>query len=383
MSQMIRDFVAGGTEIVALGEPVHQEPACGWLSKELFTQLVELGFASIALETDRIAALAVGDFVREGIGTLDDVMSTGFSHDFGAREPNRALVAWMREYNRNRPPAQRLAFYGFDGQTENTTAPSPRGYLEYARDYLGLDTDIAELAGADERWHREEAILDPACSVGATAEAARLRSVGEDLLASLTARAAELIAATSRAAWVRARTYLTAGLGLLRYHKAAARPGEQADRIRLLLAVRDGLMALNLLDIREIEAKRGGTVLYAQNAHLQKSPSTLHMMGRELTWIGAGAIVSALLGERYSFVAGSLGTSDILGLEYPAPDTYEGLCQTRVNNWGLVEVDVVGGGNIRTVPPSAWAYGPLGSAVLDGAEAIAHIADAAVVRAFE
>lgn len=382
MSQMIRDFVAGGTEIVALGEPVHQEPACGRLAKELFTQLVELGFASIALETDRIAALAVDDYVRDGIGTLDDVMSTGFSHDFGAREPNRALVAWMREYNRNRPPEQRLAFYGFDAPTENTTAPSPRRYLEYARDYLGLDTDIAGLAGADERWHREEAILDPACSVGATAEAARLRSAGEDLLASLAARAAELIAATSLAAWVRARTYLTAGLGLLRYHKAAARPGEQADRIRLLLAVRDGLMAQNVLDIREIEAKRGGgTVLYAHNAHLQKSPATLTMLGRDLTWIGAGAVVSSLLGDRYSFVAGSLGSSDILGLEYPGPDTYEGLCQSRVNDWGLVEVGVADTGSIRTVPPSAWAYSSLGQAVLDGADAIAHVADAAVLRA--
>ncbi|HEY4452797.1 MAG TPA: erythromycin esterase family protein [Pseudonocardiaceae bacterium] len=381
MNQRIRDFVAAETEIVALGEPVHQEPACGWLCKELFAQLVELGFGSIALETDRIAALAVDDFVREGIGALDDVMSSGFSHDFGAREPNRALVAWMREFNRNRPPERRLAFYGFDGQTENTTAPSPRRYLEYGRDYLGLDIDIAELTGADERWDREQAILDPACSVGATAEAARLRVVGEDLLASLTARAEELIAATSRAAWVRARTYLRAGLGLLRYHKAAARPGEQADRIRLLLAVRDGLMALNLLDIREIEAERGGTVLYAHNAHLQKSPASLRMMGKDLTWIGAGAIVSALLGERYSFVAGSLGTSDILGLEYPEPDSYEGLCQNRVNDWGLVDVEVVGGGRVRTVPATAWAYGPLGAATLDGADAIAHIGDAAVVRA--
>ena len=208
MSQMIRDFVAGGTEIVALGEPVHQEPACGWLVKELFAQLVELGFRSIALETDRIAALAVDDFVREGIGTLDDAMNSGFSHDFGAREPNRALVAWMREYNRNRPREQRLAFYGFDGQTENTTAPSPRRYLEYARDYLGLDIDIAALAGVDERWDREEAILDPGRSVGASEDAARLRVVGEELLASLTGRAAELIEGTSRAAWVRARTYL-------------------------------------------------------------------------------------------------------------------------------------------------------------------------------
>ena len=140
-------------------------------------------------------------------------------------------------------------------------------------------------------------------------------------------------------------------------------------------------MAANLLDIREIEAERGGTMLYAHNAHLQKNPSSWRMSGRELTWIGAGAIVNALLGDRYSFVAGSLGTSDILGLEHPEPGSYEGLCQNRVSGWGVVEVGVVAGGKVRTVPPSAWAYGPLGAATLDGADAVAHIADAGVVRA--
>ena len=138
-------------------------------------------------------------------------------------------------------------------------------------------------------------------------------------------------------------------------------------------------MALNVLDIREIEAPRGGTVLYAHNGHLQKSPSTMNIRGRDLTWIGAGAIVSALVGERYSFVAGSLGSSDVLGLEYPEPDTYEGLCQGRVNDWGLVATEVVDGGTSRTVPPAAWAYSPLGPGVLDGADAIAHIADADVL----
>ena len=363
----MRDFVADGTEIVALGEPTHQEPAFGWLRNELFAQLAELGFRSIVLETDRVAALAVDDFVRSGIGTLDEVMNGGFSHGWGEREPNRALVAWLREYNRNRAPEQRLAFHGFDGQTENTTAPSPRRYLEYARDCLGLDLDIAGLAGADERWDREEAILDPACSVGASQDARRLRVAGNAMLASLRSR-------TAQPGTERARTYLTAGLGLLRYHRKAAEPGEQTERIRLLLAERSGLMARNLLDIREIEADRGPTLVFAQNAHLQKNPSTLHIRGRDLTWIAAGAIVSALLGAPYSFVVGSLGRSDILGLDYPAPDTYEGLCQSRVNEWGLVEVEAVDGGTGRTVPPSAWAYNPLGPATLTQADAIAHIA---------
>ena len=314
------DFVADGTEIVALGEPTHQEPAFGWLRNDLFAQLAELGFRSIVLETDRVAALAVDEFVRAGTGTLDGVMNSGFSHGWGEREPNRALVAWLRDYNRDRAPEQRLAFHGFDGQTENTTAPSPRRYFEYVRDYLGLELDIAGLAGDDERWHREEAILDPACSVGASTDARRLREVGEAMLAPLHARVHDADAAE----WERARTYLTAGLGLLRYHRKAAEPGEQTERIRLLLALRDGLMARNLLDIREIEADRGPTLVFAQNAHLQKSPSTLHVRGRDLTWIAAGAIVHALLGDVYSFVVGSLGAATFSDSNIPRPTRMRG-----------------------------------------------------------
>ena len=379
MSQDIRDFVSTQAQLVGLGEPSHAEPAFGWVRNELFAQLVARGFRSFALETDRVAALVVDDFVQGGEGTLDTVLRQGFTHGFGDRAPNRELVGWMREYNRDRPAGERLAFHGFDAQTENTSAPSPRRYLEYARDYLGLDVDIAGIAGDDEWWSREEAILDAAKSPGTSVAARRLRSVGADLLGALHARAGELIAATSRAAWVRAGTYLAAGLGLLRYHKRAAEPGEQGMRITRLLAVRDGLMARNLLDIRDIEAERGPTLVHAHNGHLQKNPATLSIGEYEATWIGAGAIVNALLGESYAFVATTLGRSGGLELGDPAAGTYEALVQGQVDEWGLLATEAVAGGVRRA--DGAWSYEPLGPATVLDADAIVHIADADVVRA--
>ncbi|PTR44844.1 erythromycin esterase [Rhodococcus sp. OK611] len=176
MSQDIRDFVPASCDILALGEPTHLEPAFARVRNELFAQLVDRGFRSIALETDRVAALTVNDFVQEGVGSLDLAMSEGFSHGLGDLEANRELVGWMRDYNENRPPTERLAFHGVDASTENTSAPSPRRYLEHARDYLGLDLDIAGLCGDDERWSRAEAVMDSAASIGATAEAERLRT---------------------------------------------------------------------------------------------------------------------------------------------------------------------------------------------------------------
>ncbi|MFF2348245.1 erythromycin esterase family protein [Kitasatospora sp. NPDC058115] len=308
MTQDIRDFLPLSCGLVAFGEPTHVEPAFGRVRNELFAQLVGRGFRSIVLETDRVSALTVDAFVREGAGSLDGAMRDGFTHGWGEQEPNRELVAWMRAYNRSRPPQERLAFHGFDAPTENTTAPSPRPYLEHARDYLGADVDVAALAGDDERWSRTEAVLDAAMSPGASAQADRLRAVADDLLGLLHARAAELIAATSREEWEAARTHLTAGAGLLRYHRQAARPGEPGERLAGLLGARDEIMARNLLAIREVEARRGGTFVFAHNSHLQRNPSVWRMGEKDVTWNGAGRIVAALVGgEKYFFVAGALG----------------------------------------------------------------------------
>ncbi|WP_412538921.1 erythromycin esterase family protein [Longispora sp. K20-0274] len=370
MSQDIRGFLPQPCDLLALGEPTHQEPAFGAARNALFAQLVGLGFRSIALETDRVAALAVNDHVQHGTGSLDTVLAEGFSHGFGALEANRRLVTWMREYNEDRPEPERLIFHGLDAPTENTSAPSPRRYLEYARDYLGIaDLDIAGAAGDDDRWGREEAILDHKESMGDTPEAGRLRVIGEDLRTRLYARAPELIATTSRAAWLRARTHLDAGLWLLHYHWQAARPLDQNDRIGLLLTARDTLMARNVLDIREVEAGRGPTMLSAHNLHLQRNGSTWG----DAAWYGAGAIVDALRPEGYAFVAASLGSSEAIGLGEPAPDTFEGALQGRVTGWGLVPAGTVPAARTRTDTTPPQGYFPLDQATVDAADAILHV----------
>jgi len=374
MSQDIRDFATPSCELLAFGEPVHptREPGFGYIRNELFASLASQGFRSIALETDRVAALAVNDFVQDGAGTLDTAMSEGFSHSFGDLEVNRQLVAWMREYNEGRPAEDRLAFHGFDAATENTSAPSPRRYLEYACDYLGVDLDLASLLGTDDRWSRQEAILDPAMSIGDSPEAAQLRAIADDLLTSLYARAPELIAATSRADWFRARTHLTAGLGLLRYHKQSAQRIEESARISGLLATRDALMAQNLLDIRTIEEQRGPTLVFAHNGHLQRNLSSMRIAGMDLDWFSAGAIVGSLLGRRYSVVVGSLGRSEALGLGEPESNTYEGFLQRRITTWGVTSAAAVPSARKRTDTRPEQAYSPLDQAIVEAADAVLH-----------
>ncbi|MBE8521720.1 erythromycin esterase family protein [Amycolatopsis sp. H6(2020)] len=323
-------------ELLGLGEPTHFEPACAWLRNDLFAQLAEHGFRSIALETDRVAAL-----------------DGGFSHDLGEVAANRQLLAWLREYNEKAD--EPLTFHGFDAPTEMFSAPSPRTYLEHVRDYLGLDVDIAALTGDDDRWSRSEAILDPAQSPGATAEARELRVLADDLLVALHARAPRL-----DAAWRRARVHAVAGRGLLRYHAASAQPGDRDTRIARLAGMRAVLMAENLLDIRAIEAPRGPTLVFSHNGHLQRSGS------------GAGAIVGSLLGDRYAFIAGSLGHSEAIGLGEPAPDTYEGLLQRGTETWKLT-ADLPDGRKRTDTKPERGYFG-LDADVLDGAAAVWHIA---------
>ncbi|MGW5746157.1 erythromycin esterase family protein [Amycolatopsis sp. NPDC003861] len=328
----LTDFTA---ELLGLGEPTHFEPACAWLRNDLFARLAEHGFRSIALETDRVAAL-----------------DGGFSHNLGDVAANQQLLKWLREYNET--AEEPLTFHGFDAPTEMFSAPSPRTYLEHVRDYLGLDVDIAALTGDDERWSRSEAILDPAQSPGASPEARELRVIADDLLVALHAAAPRW-----DAAWERAKVHAVAGRGLLRYHAASAQPGDRDTRISRLAGMRAVLMAENLLDIRAIEAPRGPTLVFAHNGHLQRSGA------------GAGAIVGTLLGDRYAFVAGSLGRSEAIGLGEPAPDTYEGALQRGTETWRLAAVPA---GRERTDTKPERGYFGLDAALLENATAVWHIA---------
>ncbi|WP_409492904.1 erythromycin esterase family protein [Amycolatopsis sp. cmx-11-12] len=370
MSQDIRDFVTPSCDLLALGEPTHATPVFAEVRNELFAQLVDRGFRSIALEADRVAALVANDFVQGGTGTLDLAMSEGFTHTFGAMDANRRLIAWMREYNEARQPGERLSFHGFDTQTEYASAPSPRRYLEYARDFLGLDVDIAGPAGDDERWNRTEAVMDAASSIGATADAYRLRAIASDLLTALRSRKPEPVTD----AWSRAEIQLMAGIDLLRYHRQCAEPLEPHERYAPLSAVRDAIMARNLLDIRAAEAGRGATLVFAHNLHLRRQADTMRVAGKEIQMFPAGALVGPLLGDRYTFVATSLGRSEAMALQEPDADTYEGFLQKHVTTaWGLLPASEIPPARVRTDPTPRQGYFPLDQVILDDAEAVLHV----------
>jgi len=372
--------------LLALGEPTHGEDVLLEVRNGLFRQLAEQEhYRTIAIESDCIMGLIVDDYVTSGTGTLDEAMSSGFSHEFGTSAANRELVRWMRAYNDGRPVSARLRFAGFDGPLETAAAASPRWSLTALHAFLAarVDADLLactaekldRLLGADDRWTNPAAMMDPAQSVGQTPEAVQLRLLADGLVALLDAQAPQLIAASSPDEWDRARMYGRTATGLLRYHFWMA--DTSPSRIAHLLGARASMMAANLLAI----AERGPALVHAHNGHLQRDKSSMRMGGLPLEWWSAGAIVSARLGERYAFMATALGTIRHHGVQTPPPDTIEGLLYALPEDRYLVDTRRLATilGEVTPAPRarvSPWfGYAPLDPAHLPNLDGIVFVKD--------
>lgn len=396
MTSQISSAVSSLTEILdprpdllAIGEPTHREPAFAHLRNQIFRTLAEHGFRSIVLESDLIAALKVDAYVRDGAGTLDRVMAEGFSHGFGESAANRELVSWMRAYNEGRPATEQVAFHGMDAPLETMSVPSPRSYLLHLHGYLaghlGADaflhgrTDLEGLLGDDGRWSDMGALMDPEKSVGGSPEATALRAIADDLVTVLHAQAPGLVAASSLTAWRQAEMHGRAALGLLRYHAQAAEPRTPGARWSRLGGVRDALMAENLLAIRAVERRRGPSLVFAHNLHLQRRPVSMGMGDMDVEFPSVGAILAAV-SDPYPFIACSLGTSAELGLGEPAADTYEGALQEATTGSAFFAADrlrdVLTSARTRTDTVPEQGYFPLDADLLQRCDAVLHIAAA-------
>ncbi|MFB7712276.1 erythromycin esterase family protein [Streptomyces sp. NPDC056105] len=370
--------------MLALGEPTHGEDALLDLRNVLFRQLVEQeGYRTIAIESDCLMGLVVDDYVTKGRGTLDEVMEHGFSHGWGASAANRELVRWMRAHNDGRPAAERLRFAGFDGPLEITGAASPRQALTALHRCLSARVEadslpctaetLDRLLGADDRWTSPAAMMDPAESVGRSAEAKELRLLADDLVALLDEQTPHIITATSKDDWDRSRLYGRTATGLLRYHFWMA--DTSPSRMTRLVGLRDSMMAANLLAL----AERDPALIHAHNGHLQRDKSSMRMGGRPVEWWSAGALVSARLGEAYAFVATALGTIRHRGVDTPPTDTVEGHLYALPEDRYVVDAHRLAAalGDTQPAPRVSpyYGYAPLDPAHLTAYDGIVYVRD--------
>ncbi|NUT18058.1 MAG: erythromycin esterase family protein [Hamadaea sp.] len=363
--------------ILGLGEPTHGPQVFPRLRNEMLRYLVEdAGFRSIAIESDCLAGLLVEDYVRSGTGDLDDVLSKGISHGWGAYAANRELVEWLRDCDTE------VRFYGFDAPTENMYARSPRGPLLYAYEYLsemelvpGGRAEIEGLCGDDARWEDPAAAMEPARGVGSAPEVTRLRVIADDLRAGLLIAAPQLIAATSADAWWRAELHVRMAARLLQYHAALAH--DWPGRINRLMALRDAIMAENLLSIVEREARRGPTLVFSANAHLQRQLSRWELAGPKLAWWSAGAIAATRLGDDYACIVTGLGRLGEREIGAPVLDTVEGRLAALGHDRLLLRGPDMAKLTADTVPrkgfPARAGYFPLDAEHLAEADGVAFL----------
>ncbi|MFJ5549460.1 erythromycin esterase family protein [Streptomyces sp. NPDC093225] len=376
-------LLSPATRLLALGEPTHGVDAFLDLRNELFRHLVEHeGYRSVAIESDCLAALVADAYVAEGTGSLDEAMERGFSPGFGASAANRALLSWMRSYNRDRPASERLRFYGIDGPLEMTGAASPRQSLTALHDHLSAHVELPlplssgaldELLGPDARWTDPAALMDASRSVGRTPEARELRLVADDLTALLTSQAPRLAAVASPDARWLAGLHARTATGLLRYHDALA--DTSPTRLEGVMALRDAIMADHLDAIVRRESPRGPTLAFAHNRHLQRERSEIRFAGRPLRWWSAGAIMATRLEEGYAFAAATFGTR---GADVPPPDTLEGLLSALPHARAVVDPALLAAAlDERPAPrtPADHTYFSLDPATTDRTDAIVFVKD--------
>jgi hypothetical protein len=217
----------------------------------------------------------------------------------------------MAPHTQPRPrPQDQVRFHGFDAPVEYSGAPSPRRALSAATDYLPAALrpesarDLDALLGDDADWTNQTAMLDPATSIGDSDRARALRIVADDLASTLH-RAAPALHPADPTGHVHAAAHAHTAQGLLRYHAAMANPAP--DRIATLLSLRAEMMAENLLAILAQEQRRGPSLVFAHNVHLQRAQSHMPVgvvvPEDEVSWSSAGALVGLTLGERYAFLA--------------------------------------------------------------------------------
>jgi erythromycin esterase-like protein len=299
------DALPARPRLLGLGEPTHFVETFLDVRNAVFRHLVEhQGYRTIAIESDCLAGRMVDAYVADGTGSLDEVLRRGFSHRFGECAGNRDLVAWMRDENRDRDPADRLRFFGFDAPTEMMSAPSPRQSMLALHGYLAAYVDpgllpsaetIERLAGADEPWANEAAAMDPSQSVGSDPEVTTLRVLADDLRAMLLAERPGLVRATSYEAWWEADLHGRCAAGLLRYHAAMA--DDSPARWQWLTRLREVMMTENLI---AIAGYRTPVLAFAHNRHLQNQVGHMQLGPHAIEWWGAGASAAA---AGYAYVA--------------------------------------------------------------------------------
>ncbi|HVE55339.1 MAG TPA: erythromycin esterase family protein [Pyrinomonadaceae bacterium] len=256
LKQVFRDV-----RFVGLGEQTHGTREFFRFKHRMLEFLVkEMGFRVFAIEASYSACENINDYV---MGRSDDGAKALDSQGFWTwnTEEVRAMIDWMREYNKSVPANKKVKFVGFDIQINKTGKTK---LLEYLKRVAPERTADAETLFKISEEETAEAIFEQK-DKDAPAKFNDLKNKYNELLVFLDLNGANLVAKSSQAEYERmfelARViaqYLDS------YSYTDWRKG---------VATRDLYMADNLRRIVNRETANTRFVVWAHNGHIQTGES--------------------------------------------------------------------------------------------------------------
>lgn len=117
-------------KIIGIGEAAHGVREFFTLGHRLVAHLVTHHDVRLfGLEAHFSEAVVINDYVVDGAGESVDVIDE-LNFWIWKTEAFRDLIEWMREFNRDRPPADRIKFFGIDMQSTKAPAAEISTFLQ-------------------------------------------------------------------------------------------------------------------------------------------------------------------------------------------------------------------------------------------------------------
>lgn len=243
---------------VGLGEETHGTREFFQFKHRMLEFLVkEMGFRVFAIEASYSACQNINDYV---MGRTDDGAKALDSQRFWVwnTEEVRAMLDWMREYNKDVPADRKVKFVGFDIQVNDTGKAKLLEYLK--RVAPGRVADTETFFKADEATLLEDAVSEKGDKAkDALAKVKELRNQYNDLLVFLDLSEAQLAAKSSQAEYEQMREYARV---IAQYIDAYS----YSDNRNVVF--RDLYMADNLRRIAMREPAGTRFVIWAHNGHI-------------------------------------------------------------------------------------------------------------------
>lgn len=148
--EALRDRLADA-RFVGLGEATHGTREFFQVKHRFVRFLVEdVGCRAFALEANFSETLALDEYVVHGRGDPRDALDGVYFWTWNV-ESVLELVQWLREYNADRPPADRVRFFGVDAQYTQGATDALREFFDEVApgvlDAVGDDLDTVDDGG--------------------------------------------------------------------------------------------------------------------------------------------------------------------------------------------------------------------------------------------